>query len=287
METHQTDRHRAEDDFDLMNLLERIFSFSRKFGWLIIFTSVTGMMAGMVMYKFAAKQYQSTLLLHSYTLTNTEQINIVENWNSLLKDGEYATLGKRLNCDPLMMKKVAKLSATEIQKMYIPNNPNGFVITAVVKDNDILDDLCKGVIYGFENSEFIRAKLAGRRAILAELIAKAKTEIARLDSTKRNIENSISGSARSASGVIVDVSTITGQVIGMQEKLLGYQDELNFSAGVHVLHPFEKFEKPVSPKLLKLLILGGMAGFAIGYLASVFLYVRKRFAVHTRLVPAI
>ena len=107
----------------------------------------------------------------------TELINIIENWNAVLKDGEYNSLGERLNCDASMLKQVAKLSAAELQKLYIPNNPNGFVVTAIVKDNAVLDSLGKGIIYGFENSDYIKAKLASRRAILAELISKVKIEI--------------------------------------------------------------------------------------------------------------
>jgi len=281
MAENEPRQDRNNDDFDLMILLERIFSFSRRYGWSIVLFTVTGMLLGILLYKTAPRQYQSTLLLHSSTLTNTEQINIIENWNALLKDGEYEALGQRLHCDPQMLKKVAKISATEIQKLYIPNNPNGFVVTAIVKDNAVLDSLAAGIIYGFENSDFIKAKLASRRAILAELIGKVKSEIAKLDSTKRNIENSIGGNGPHTSSFIVDVSSITSQVIGLNEKLLGYQDELKFSAGVLVFHKFEKFTKPVSPKLLKLAVLGAAGGFFIGYLLSVFFYLRKRFARHT------
>ena len=285
MSENQSGQANKSDDLDLINLVESVFSFFRNYSKLIAFFSIAGILAGYTLYKISPKQYESTLLLHSSTLTNTEQINIIENWNALLRDGEYAALGERLNCDSAMLKKVAKISAAEIQKLYIPNNPNGFVVKAIVRDNAVLDSLYKGIIYGLENSDYIKAKLASRRTILGELIGKVKTEISKLDSTKKNIENSINSNNLHSSSFIIDVSTITSQVISLNEKLLGYQDELKFSAAVLVFHKFEKFEKPVSPKFFKSVVLGFIAGFAIGYLLSLYLYLRKRFAVNTRLVP--
>ena len=285
MSENQSGQANKSDDLDLINLVESVFSFFRNYSKLIAFFSIAGILAGYTLYKISPKQYESTLLLHSSTLTNTEQINIIENWNALLRDGEYAALGERLNCDSAMLKKVAKISAAEIQKLYIPNNPNGFVVKAIVRDNAVLDSLYKGIIYGLENSDYIKAKLASRRTILAELIGKVKTEISKLDSTKKNIENSINSNNQHSSSFIIDVSTITSQVISLNEKLLGYQDELKFSAAVLVFHKFEKFEKPVSPKFLKSVVLGFIGGFAIGYLLSLYLYLRKRFAVNTRLAP--
>ncbi|MEO5591783.1 MAG: hypothetical protein ABIR15_05130 [Chitinophagaceae bacterium] len=282
---NQLGQDRKSDDLDLINLAESAFSFFRKYGRMIMICSITGILAGFALYKTSPKQYESTLLLHSTTLTNTEQINIIENWNALLKDGEYAALGERLNCDPETLKKVAKITATEIQKLYIPNNPNGFVVKAIVKDNAVLSSLSRGILYGLENSDYIKAKLASKRANLASLIDKVKIEISKLDSTKRNIEYSINNNSQHASSFIVDVSTINSQVIGLNEKLLFYQDDLKFSNGVQVFHPFEKFEKPVSPKLFKLLILGFIGGFAIGYLLSLYAYLKSRFAIHARPLP--
>ena len=284
MSENQSGQANKSDDLDLINLVESVFSFFRNYSKLIAFFSIAGILAGYTLYKISPKQYESTLLLHSSTLTNTEQINIIENWNALLRDGEYAALGERLNCDSAMLKKVAKISAAEIQKLYIPNNPNGFVVKAIVRDNAVLDSLYKGIIYGLENSDYIKAKLASRRTILGELIGKVKTEISKLDSTKKNIENSINSNNQHSSSFIIDVSTITSQVISLNEKLLGYQDELKFSAAVLVFHKFEKFEKPVSPKFFKSVVLGFIGGFAIGYLLSMYIYLRKRFAVNTRLV---
>lgn len=264
------------DDLDLLHLLEKLFSFIKAYGRIIALCSLIGMAVGFALYKTLPKQYSSTMLLHSYTLSNTEQIRIIENWNELLKNGEYEVLARHFNCNPETLKKVNKISASEIQKLYIPNNPNGFMVQVWVKDNRAIDSLSDGIIYGLENSDYIKSKLATRRASLSQLIDKVKTEISTLDSTKKNIESGINSNSRYNSSFIVDISSINSQVIGLNEKLFSYQDELKFTNAVQVLHRFEKFDKPASPKFLKLLVLGFLAGFAIGYLLSLYNYMRKR-----------
>ena len=285
MSENQPGRNNSSDDLDLVNLLLRLFSFVKKYGMLIAAFTISGMLTGYLLFKTSPKLYESTLLLHSSSLTNTEQINIIDNWNELLKSGEYNVLSERLHCDPAMLKKVVKISAAEIQKLYIPNNPNGFEVTAIVKDNSVLDSLGKGIVYGLENSDFIKAKLSSRRAIVRELIERVRNEIDKLDSTKKNVERSIGNSNQRSSSVIVDISAIATQSISLNEKLLGYQDELKFSAAVLVYHKFEKFDKPVSPKLFKLLVLGFIGGFAIGYTVALCKYLQLQFKMRTHPTP--
>jgi hypothetical protein len=285
MPENQSGQENKSDDLDLINLLENAFSFLRNHGRLLAIFAVTGMLAGFALYSILPRQYESTLLLHSTILTNTEQINIIENWNALLKDGDYTALAARLHCDTGTMKKVSKISVAEIQKLYIPNNPNGFVVTALVKDNSVLDSLSNGIIYGLENSDYIKEKLVSKRSNLTQLIDKLKIEISKLDSTKKDIESNINTNSRHSPSFIIDISNINSQMISLNEKLFGYQDDLKFSEAVQVFHKFEKFEKPVSPKLFRSLVLGFIAGFAVGYLVSLYVYLRKRFAIHTRAVP--
>ncbi|HUS01351.1 MAG TPA: hypothetical protein VMY77_06475 [Chitinophagaceae bacterium] len=265
-----------KDDLDLIMLLGRIFSFFRNYGRLIAICSVAGMLLGLLLFFVLPKRYSSTLLLHSFTLTNTEQINIIDNWNELLKKREYDAISADFNCDPEMLKKISSIKASEIQKLYIQNNPNGFLVEVIVTDTGVLDALQKGIINGLENGEYLKARLESKKSNLRHLIEKVKIEIARLDSTKKDIENSINNSNRSSSSYIIDVSGLTGQMIGLNEKLLGYQEDLKFTHAVQVLHNFAKFKKPDSPKLFKLLVLGFIAGFSIGYILAIYKYVQKR-----------
>jgi LPS O-antigen subunit length determinant protein (WzzB/FepE family) len=259
------------DELDLIKLLERLFSFLRNYGKLMAVCAMLGLLAGYTWYKLSPRRYESTLLLHSASLTNTEQINIVDNWNALLKDGAYTVLGERLHCNPELLRKLSKISAAEIQKLYIPNNPNGFEVKVLVKDNRILDSLSDAIVYGFGNSDYMKAKLESRKANLASLIEEVQAEMQQLDSTRNSM-----GTGNSHSAVILDVSGMNSQMMGLNEKLLYYRDELKFAGAVQVLHKFERFEKPVSPKLFKLGVLGFAAGGVLGYLLALYSWVSKQ-----------
>lgn len=265
-----------KDDLDLISLVERIFSFLRSYGRLIALSTITGMLVGLCLFFISPKKYASTLLLHSFTLTNTEYINIIDNWDELLKRGEYEALSADLDCDPRMLEKVSSISASEIQKLYLQNNPNGFMVEVVVSDTAVLDPLERGIIHGFENGGYLKEKLASKKSNLNQLIERANIEIMKLDSIKHSIERSINNNTSGSSSFIIDISNITGQRINLNEKLLGYSEELKFANAVQVLHDFAKFKKPTSPKLIKLLALGFLAGFCIGYVIAVYRHVRKK-----------
>lgn len=276
MEENKPGVEKRTDDLDLVSLFERLFSFIRKFGLLIAVFSISGMLLGFAFYKNSSKSYASSMLLHSFMLTNTEQINIIENWNNLLKNKEYAILSERLNCNAEIFKKVNKITAAETQKLYIQNNPNGFLVEVAIKDNAVLDSLQKGIVYGLENSDYVKARLSIKKSNLIQLIDKVASEITKLDSVKLNIEKRINSNNQQGSSFIIDASNINLQMIALNEKLLDFREQLKFTNAVQVFHGFEEFQKPVAPKLFKSVVLGFIGGFAIGYIVAMYLYIVSR-----------
>jgi hypothetical protein len=266
----------APDDIDLLLLLERSLLFFKKYRWVFIIAIVTGISAGIFMYSYLPNIYKSRLIVHSFLLTNQEEIQIVANWNELLKKKEYAELAGAFNCPENIFGKLKQIKAEEIQKVFTTTNPHGFIIEAEVTDNAILDDLQKGIVYGFENSEYVKEKLAVKRATLEELIDKTGAEIQKLDSTKRTVENIIEGKGRSSSFLIVDVSSINRQLIEMNEKLLGFRAELKFTKAIQVLQGFSKFRKPVNPKLIPWLVLGLVFFLGLAYILALFSSINEK-----------
>ena len=75
---------------------------------------------------------------------------------------------------------------------------------------------------------------------------------------------------------MVDVSNINTELINLNEKLLIYKEELKFANAVQVLQKFNKFSKPESRKGPFLSTIGAIAGFLLGYIVSLFIYVRRK-----------
>lgn len=270
------------DELDLLSLFDKVSAFFINYFRLIASCSLIGMALGFTLYKVVAKEYKSSALLHSFTLTNTEQINIIENWDDLLKNKEYNILGKLLNCSPSLLNKVTEIKAEEIQRLYSENNPNGFEVEVLVTDNAVLDSLQHGIIYGLESSDYMKERLATKRSAYSQLIEKTKAEIEKLDSTKTNIGSIINNNMQHSPSYILDISGINTQMIALNEKLMLFKEQLKFTGAVQVLHKFEKFKTPEKPKLIKSLALGFILGFATGYITAMFLAIKKKLSQRRR-----
>lgn len=256
------------DDIDLLLLFERILIFLRKYKWIFLIASALGLVSGIFVYRALPTVYSSRLVAHSFLLTNQEHIKIIENWNDLLRKKEYSELSASLNCPETLLKKVKKIKADEIQKVFSTTNPNGFVIEVNVTDNGILNDLQKAIVYGLQNSQYVNQRLSSRRSNLEELIAKTTAEMGKLDSTKKTVEDIIEGKGRSSSPLIIGGATINNQLIDMNEKLLSYKDELKFIAAIQIFQGFSKFDKPTGPHLIPWLIIGLLFFLSLAFLSS-------------------
>ena len=264
------------DELDLIVLFEKLVSFLKRFAKVLMYFTLIGIIAGIVLFLSATRKYPSTLILHSNTLTNLENIQIIASWKELLKKRDHIALSAILGCSPVTLKKVASISAEEIQKLYVADNPHGFIVKVVVKDSSILEELQKGIIHGLESNEYVRERIAIKRSNLTQLIEKVTSEITKLDSTKLEVENIISNKNKNSSSLMVDVSNINTELINLNEKLLIYKEELKFANAVQVLQKFNKFSKPESRKGPFLLTIGAIAGFLLGYIVSLFIYVRRK-----------
>jgi hypothetical protein len=266
----------SSDELDLIVVVEKMVAFFNRFFYILIIFPTIGIIAGFVLFLSTPRKYTSELILHSYILTNLENIQIIENWRVLLTKKEYNTLAVIWNCNPNLIKKINKISTQEIQKLYVQDNPHGFIVQVTVKDTSILDDLQKGIVYGLENTDYVKQKLITKRANLIELIEKVKGEITKLDSTKQIVENILNNKNKSSSSLFVDITSINSGIINLNEKLLTFQEQLKFANAIQVLQNFNKFSHPEGRNGLLLLLVGAIIGLVIGYLTSLVLAVRQK-----------
>jgi hypothetical protein len=283
MSTMEIKQEPLSDDIDLLLLIERSLLFFRRYRWVFIIAVVLGVALGILRHRSATKVYQSRMIVHSFLLTNQEEIGIINNWNELLKKQEYATLATIFNCSETTLHHLKKIKAEELQKVFTPTNPNGFTIEVTVTDNAVLKDVQNGIVHGFENTPFVRERIMVKRANLTELITITSAEIQKLDSTKKNLERIISGNGRSSSSIIIDGSSINRQLVEMNEKLLNYRQELKFANSIQVLQNFSAFSKPTGPRLIVSLFFSLLVFLSIAYIYALIHSVNKKLKERSRL----
>lgn len=258
------------DELDLIHLIQDGASFISRFRFIIFGSIIIGLILGLSFYISSPKQYATKLIVHPSFVSNQDEIEIIDNWKELLGKGEKGQLASIMNCPEEVISKLRKIEAEEILKTYVSNNPNGFLINVSVTDTSILSELQNGIVYGLNNSPFIKEKIAVRKAKNTELIAKVTNEIEKLNSTKNIIDSMIRTRDENSSSLLIDISRINAEWIDLNEKLLVYKEDLNFLSGVQVLEGFHK-GKMARQGLLKFSILGLATGCFIGYAISLFL----------------
>jgi len=260
------------DELDVINLIQKALSFFNRFKIILLSSFIAGLAIGLYFYFSSPRQYSTRLIVHSMFLSNQEEIEIIDNWKKLLA-GEKSQLANTLNCTKEAVKKLSKISAEEILKVYASNNPNGFIINVSVTDTSILDELQRGIVYGLNNSPYVKEKIAIHQARDNELIKKTSDEIAKLNVTKTTIDSLIRSSH--ATPMMLDISRINAEWIDLNEKIFAYQEDLKFTTGLQVLENFNR-GKLTRTGLLKFTFLGLATGLFIGYLISLLLYVQTK-----------
>jgi hypothetical protein len=273
----------ASEDIDLLVLAERCIIFFKKYRILFITATLIGLLSGLLLYKKIATTYTSRLLLHSSLLSNPEAIQIVGSWYQLLTKGEKKELANQFQCDPSILTKTKKIKAKEVQQVFNANNPNGFIVEATVTDNEILDSLQQAIVNGFENSVYVKERLATRRSALREMIEKLTSEISKLDSVKSAMADIIGGKGRSSSSVIIDGSRINQEWIDMNEKLYSLREQLQFMNAAQVLQGFQHIKEPAGPHLIPLLVIGVLFFLALAYGLAILHSVNARLKNRTRI----
>jgi hypothetical protein len=276
MNTDKPQNQNLSDDVDLVSLLQKAVLHFRRFKLAYIIAVIAGVAIGVSLYSILPRLYKSRMVLHPMYLTNEEQIQIIDNWDELLKRTEYASLATAWNCDKSVPETLTSIEATSVMKVFTPNNPNGFYVDVKVKDNDLLPALQQAILYGLNNSEFVKEKVAVRRENIRYMIDKVTSEIAKVDSMKTNVENIISNKEKNPSSLMIDISGLNRQMIDLNEKLLGYKEELRFVNGVFVIQGFSRFDIPVSISLKVLIVIGLILTIVIAYIYTLVVLVREK-----------
>jgi len=254
------------EDIDILLLIERVTLFFRKYKWVFIIAIIAGVATGISIYRSLPDVYKSRLIVHSFLLTNQEEIQIIETWNELLGKHEYAALAAIFNCQEKTVSPVKQIKGDEIQKVFSTNNPNGFLIEVTVTDISILDELQPAIVNGLENNDYVKERIALKKSTLVQAIEKTNRQIQNLDSIKKRVEDIINRNQNFPASSVTDITAINTQLLEMNDKLMGYKENLRFANSVQVLQGFSKFKQPVGPKLFVWLFLGLVPFLSLAYL---------------------
>ena len=263
------------DELDVTAIFKNGFHFFSHYGKLLLVVALVGTMLGALRFWQTPNLYSSSMVLQPTMLSDPEQIALIDNWSTLLKKKEWPELAKQFHVDAKLFKKVKSIKTEELQKSFSPNNFTAFTLTVLVTDTAILQPLQKGIEFALDNSAYIKDKLVSRKSILLSMIQTVQQEIKHLYNLQSVIESSLQQN-NNGGRFLVSVSDISGQIAGLQEKKLNYEENLSFTSAVNVLQNFYTPSKPTYPQLFKQLMLGFAGGLFLGCAIAFYLYIRRK-----------
>jgi len=255
------------DDIDLFLIVANTVNFLKRNGRKLLLSALAGLFCGIILYFSLPKFYTSRLLLESDIINNTEVKTIVENWNAMLKPSGYPYLMKELSCDRATLRSTTRLAAEPINPLNeaLP----GCILNVSVRDTAVLAPLQKALLNGFKNNIYVTRKVAQHRQGTISQIKKTDEEISRLDSSKQFIEGTVESVRKEKSPLILDVTGISAQKVGLIERKAALEERLEFVEGVQLIQGFSAIQGP-KPGVVSFVSVGFLAGFLIACVLILF-----------------
>jgi len=266
------------DELDVMALFKNALLFFSHYGKLLLIVAFAGLLAGGLRFWYTPNLYTSSMVVQPTILSDPEQMALIENWSAMLKKRELPVLAQQFHIDVSLLKKVQSIKTEELQKSYAPLNYTAFTLTVLVTDTAVLRPLQKGIEYALDNSEYIKDKLTVKKNNLRSLIQTIGQEITRLNTMQASIETSLQQQNTNGSRFMLNISDISGQIAGLQEKKLNFEETLAFLSAVHVLQNFYTPSANTYPQLPKQLLMGFAGGLLLGVVIAFYLYIRRKMA---------
>jgi hypothetical protein len=250
------------DELDLLVIARSVLDFLRQNKKKLLLGSLAGLFCGIILYFTFPKYYTARLLMESSVIGNTEAKTMVDNWNTMLRPSGYPYLMKEFNSSKKTVANALKLSAEPLsaQNESIP----GFIIDVSVRDTSMLADLQTALLNGFNDNDYIRRRVEQHKRAAIAQIRKTEEELQKLDSTRQFIQNTVEGVKSDKSPLILDISSLPGQKVGLLERKTTLEEKLEFADGVLLIQGFSAIKGP-KPGLATFLGVGLIGGFLIGY----------------------
>ncbi|MFZ6011211.1 MAG: hypothetical protein ACOYXT_12765 [Bacteroidota bacterium] len=265
---------KRSDEIDLFDLAGGVVRAVRQNRIKVILCFVVSLGLGSLLYFISPKVWQSKMIILSDILTETYAGKLAEKFGTLIREGNYQTLAERLSLTPDQARHVKMVRIEGVldrETVLLEEDKRlNLMVTVEVTDNSILPDLQKGIIRYFENNEFVKFKVDQKRRYFANLIAKVKSEIAKLDALKEKIAL---GQYKPDAGLyLLDPTNPFSRSVELYKQQLDYENSLELVNSIKVIDNFTAHRKPIKPRLEVILLGSLLAGIV---LATIVLFVHS------------
>jgi LPS O-antigen subunit length determinant protein (WzzB/FepE family) len=255
-------------EIDLVELFLKGINIIRANFWLIVLFFCLGTALGVGYYYSSNKVYESKMVISSGILTQSYSENLIERLTRHRREMNFDAIMNLLGVSEKTARSVANLDIENILKTPDLKEPDDFIITAYVLDQDVLPELQKGLIHYIESNEFVKIRVEQNKSYLKQTLAKLDQEIRDIEELKQKIASGeFFQSARG--NIMFDPTTVNSKILDLTKERINLQNSLALSNSVEVIEGFSKFQRPSSPKLSISMLSGSFIGlFFVGVLIA-------------------
>lgn len=260
-----------DDEIDLAVLLQKLIKAIVRNRFALIIPIILGLILSVWIYWKSPKIYESRMILRSTILSNHFGESLETNLSQLLIEKNYTELSSRLRMTEEM---VSSLKGFELDGLEKTKRSDGsfesilFDVSVEVTDNGILPDLEKGIVFCFEENEFVKKRINSRRQRYESTIDRINLENNGIDSLKMDVRKKITEYKPGKDLVMLDPSKVYQASLDLFKEGIKTEYSLNFLNGVEVVESFVPFKKPVKPRLILTLVEGLGLGLFIGIMLT-------------------
>jgi uncharacterized protein YneF (UPF0154 family) len=265
---------KKNDEIDLLDLFLGAINILRTNFWLITSFFLLGISLGLVQYFTARKVFENKMVVSSGILTKTYGRILVDKINRHLSENNVTAVTQNLRISPETFKGISRIKIEDLTPTEETKESDRFFVTADTYNQNILPDLQKGIIYYFENNEFVKIRVDQNKRYLEQMLSKIDQEIKDMEEFKMRI---FKGDffQRINGNVMFDPTVVNTKILELTKEKISLQNAFALANSVQVIEGFTPFEKPSKPRLSFSLIIGAFIGFFFVGLIIAFKSIRK------------
>lgn len=261
-------------EIDLIALSKQLWQFLLKNALLIVLGAVVGAGAGYGYFRLKDKEYRSTMVATAYALEDSRIIELFDDINQLLTDGDNKTTAKLLNISPEQAKGINEFgitSAYELEKQAKKLNDDKmelrpsttFKVSVSVKDTTLFKVAEQAVLhYLGENAFSLEQIKTDQEAMTAEVQA-LEERIRRMDSLSIIAHRQSGTSTIGMRSPDAEAAELFIRINNLKKELLRLEP-------IRVIKPFTVFKKARWPKLSIFVLVGALAGMGVALTLGTF-----------------
>jgi len=262
----------SSDEIDLQELFIRGILFIKRHFKFISFSIGGGIILAILTYIFSPKVYESRMIVMSDILTESYSKEITKSLENLIKEKNNSALATLLSLseNEANFIKTIEIESVKKENTLDKTEQTIFIITANIKNKEVLPKLQNGLILFLRNNEFVKIRVKQRKEMNLRLIEKIGSEISSLDSLKRRLFAGLPVYSKGSEMLLVDPTNIYSKIIELNKEQINYKNALELADSIQLVEGFTVFQKPSEPKLYLLLAIGIFGGFFVSIGLQVF-----------------